>query len=168
MLRACERVHERSVGRLLLRIKLYHSVRPFVITWRARDRTRARSIALSFNYPLALSRFCRRRRCASAVNIPHLSSRANCCTTLRGPVAYHNERVRHIYLPIISGILSEAHKSILPAAPLLTTLSFFMFCFLSLSLFLLFLLLPTLLSRLLPRRSSTQRSQLKFITSSHG
>lgn len=84
-----------------------------------RDRTRARSIVLSFNYPLALdSAF------ASAVNIPHLSSRANCCTTLRGPVAYHNERVRPIYLPIISGILAEAHKSTLPAAALLATLSF--------------------------------------------
>lgn len=137
MLRACERVHERSVVCYFELNYITPFARLSLLGARGTERARVVSLYLSITLSLSLSRFCRRRR-ASAVNIPHLSSRANCCTTLRGPVAYHNERVRHIYLPIISGILSEAHKSILPAAPLLTTLSFSMFCFLSLSFFFFF------------------------------
>lgn len=165
MLRACERVHERSVVCYFELNYITPFARLSLLGARGTERARVVSLYLSITLSLSLSL----DSAAAAARLPltfRIYQAAQIVARLFGDLSHTitNASATSIYL-----LLAEfSRKRINLSSPqhLYSPLSLSL-CF-AFSLFLLFLLLPTLLSRLLPRRSSTQRSQLKFITSSHG
>lgn len=155
----------RAIGRLLLRIKLYHSVRQFVITRCERQNARVVSLYLSITLSLSIPPPPAR---------PPLTFRiyqaAQIVARLFGDLSH---TITNASAPSICLLLAEfSRKRInLPSSPHLCSsplslspcFSLVLFLHLSLSLF-----TRTAPARLLPRRCSTRRSQSKFIAASLG